>query len=38
LQNAMTLTQSTEWVNSQASQSVATRCIHDPVQQVTLPE
>ena len=37
LQNAMTLTQSAEWVSSQASQSVATRCIHDPVQQVTLP-
>ena len=34
---AMTLTQSAEWVSSQASQSVATRCIHDPVQQVTLP-
>jgi hypothetical protein len=37
LQNAMTLTQSAEWVSSQASQSVATRCIHEPVQQVTLP-
>ena len=37
LQNAMTLTQSTEWVSSQASQSVATRCIHEPVQHATLP-
>ncbi len=37
LQNAMTLTQSAEWVSSQASQSVATRCIHEPVQHVTLP-
>ena len=37
LQNAITLTHRTEWVSSQASQSVATRCIHEPVQQVTLP-
>jgi hypothetical protein len=37
LQKAITLTHSAECVSSQASQSVATRCIHDPVQQVTLP-
>ena len=38
LQNAMVPTQSGEWVSCQASQSVATRCIHNPVQATALPE
>jgi hypothetical protein len=38
VQNAMMDTHSTEWVSSHASQSVAIRCTHDPVQHTTLPE
>ena len=38
LQNAMTPTHSVEWVSSHASQSVAIRCTHEPVQHTTLPE
>jgi hypothetical protein len=38
LQNAMIATQRAEWVNCHASQSVAMRWIHDPVQHTMLPE
>ena len=38
LQNAMIATHSAEWVSSHASQSVAMRWIHDPVQHTMLPE
>jgi len=38
LQNAMIDTQSAECVSSHASQSVAMRWTHDPVQQTMLPE